>query len=249
MPKACDMTDMITFEEYMTPDPSLRAPSLCPEFVLDPLPSLSSRDLSLHSAISVHGYTFVDGRKVWYESILERCLLLLARLRPDAVEVAEQPPAVTYIDDANRERSHTFDCRLTLTDGTRWLIAVKPSALVEKTGIDRIVQLTAEQILPSVADFVALFTEKMLSQVDLFNAEVVHMATRDASPEDDAVLAKAIRRIKGEITIAALAEASGLGGCAYDAILRAVDAGALRLVEYGRLDFDAVLSRASKPRA
>jgi hypothetical protein len=236
---------MMTLEEYLTPDPNLRPPRECPEFMRDPLPSLASREMSLHSAISVHGYTFIDGRKVWYEAILERCCALLARLRPDVTEIAEQPPAVTYIDDAGRERQHTFDFRFTLAHGARILTAVKPSALVAKTGIDRTVELIAEQITPAIADYVLLFTEEKLSQVDLFNAEVVHMATRDVWPEDDASLAKVIRKLKGEATIGDLVERSDLGGYGYDAVIRAIDAGQLRLVEYRKLELDALVTRAA----
>jgi hypothetical protein len=239
---------MMTLQEYLTPDPSLRGPRSCPEFMPDAPPSLTSREMSLHSAISVHGYTFIDGRKVWYESILERCCALLGRLRPDLAEVAEQPPAVTYVDDAGRQRQHTFDFRFTQIEGARWLLAVKPSALVAKSGIDRVVELVAEQISPSVADFVVLFTEKELSEVDLFNAEAVNMATRDAWPEDDAKLTSIIRKLKADITIDDLAEKSGLGGYGYDAVVRAVDAGRLRLVEYQKLELDAVVTRAAKHR-
>jgi hypothetical protein len=163
-------------------------------------------------------------------------------------EVAEQPPAVTYVDDAGRERQHTFDFRFTQTAGTRSLFAVKPSALVAKSGIDRVVELVAEQISPSVADFVVLFTEKELSEVDLFNAEAVNMATRDACPEDDAKVANIIRKLKADITIDDLVEKSGLGGYGYDAVVRAVDAGRLRLVEYQKLELDAVVTRAAKHR-
>jgi hypothetical protein len=237
---------MMTFEEYFSPDPNLREPRPCPEFMPYPSPSVSSRPIGLHSAISVHGYIFIDGRQVWYESILERCCALLGRLRPDVTEVVEQPPAVTYIDDDGRERRHVFDFRFTVKRAGRVLTAVKPRALVEKTGIDRIVELAAEQISPSVADFVDLFTEEKLSEVDLFNAETVNMATRDPWPEDDAVLAEILRKLKGEIEIGDLVEKSGLGGFGYDAVVRAVDAGALRLVEYRKLEFDAVVARAAK---
>ena len=103
----------MTLQEYLTPDPSLREPRSCPEFMPDAPPSFTSREMSLHSAISVHGYTFIDGRKVWYESVLERCCAMLGRLRPDVAEVAEQPPAVTYVDDAGRERQHIFDFSFT----------------------------------------------------------------------------------------------------------------------------------------
>jgi hypothetical protein len=63
----------------------------------------------------------------------------LAGLRPDIVKVAEQPPSVTYIDDDGRKRRHVFNFRFTTTEGKRLLAAVKPSALIAVSGIDRIV--------------------------------------------------------------------------------------------------------------
>lgn len=240
------MTSLITPLEYFTPDPNIRDARPHSDYLLDPLPSLSSRDMTLHSAISVHGYTWIDGRQVWYESVLERCCALVGRLNPDVIEVVEQPPPVTYFDDKGLKRSHTFDFRFTRTGGARWLLAVKPKAMVAESGIDRLVELVAEQLPPSVADYVTVFTEEKLSQVDLFNAEAINLATRDAWPEDDAHLGKIIAKLKGEITIGELAAKADLGGYGYDAVLRAIDGGKLRLVEYGKLDFDAVVARPAK---
>lgn len=234
---------MMTFEEYFSPDPNLREPRPCPDFIPDPLPSTSSRTISLHSAYSVHGWDFFDGRKVWYEAELELAFARLAKMRPDVKEVFEQPPAVTYIDDAGQERSHTFDFKVLKTDASRLLVAVKPAGKVEQTGIDRVVELAAEQIPPSVADFVVLFTDRQLSDVDLYNAEAIQQALRDPLPADDAVVAKVIRKLKGETTIGEIVDAVHLGGYGFDAVVRCVASGKLSVVEYGKLDFDTMVAR------
>jgi hypothetical protein len=239
---------MMTLEQYLTPDPSLRAPRPEPDSPPDMLPSLSSRPISLHSAISVHGWDFFDGRKVWYEAELELNFALLAKMRPDVSEVAEQPPAVTYVDDHGRERGHTFDFRLKLTAGSIGLVAIKPFALVEKTGIDRTVELIAEQIPPSRADWVLLFTDLDLSPIDLFNAQIINHARRDPWPEDDAAMAKLLRSLAGEITIGELTANSGLGGYAFDAAVRAIADGRLNLVEYGMLHDDRVVVAPGRKR-
>jgi hypothetical protein len=70
------------------------------------------------------------------------------------------------------------------------------------------------------------------------------MATRGAWPEDDAQLAKVIRKLKCETTIGELVQTSGLGGYGYDAVIRAVDAGQIRLVEFCKLEFDAPMAQA-----
>lgn len=239
---------MMTLEEYLTPDPSLRDPRRCAEFTPDPPASLGSRSISLHSAISVHGWDFLDGRKVWYEAELELSFALLASMRPDVVEVAEQSPAVIYIDDHGRERPHTFDFQIRLTTGSTGLVAVKPFALVDKTGIGRTVELIAEQIPPSRADWVLLFTDQDLSPIDIFNAQVIHHARRDPWPEDEAALAKLLRSLKGEATIGELASQSGLAGYGFDAVVRAVADGKLSLIEYGMLDDHCVVAAPSRKR-
>jgi hypothetical protein len=239
---------LMTLEEYLTPDPNLRAPRPEPDSLPDTLPSRSSRLISLHSMISVHGWDFFDRRKVWYEAELELTFALLARMRPDVAAIAEQPPVVTYVDDHGLRLRHTFDFLLKMKDGTRGFVAVKPLALVEKTGIGRIVELTAEQIPPSLADWTLLFTEQDLSPVDLFNAGAIHHARRDPWPEDDAALAKVLRRLKGETTIGDLATKSGLDGYGFDAVVRAIADGKLELVEYGELDDHRVVSVPSRKR-
>lgn len=239
---------MMTLEEYLTPDPSLRSPRPEPDLLPDTLPSLTSRPISLHSAISVHGWDFFDGRKVWYEAELELCFALLARMRPDVAAIAEQPPAVIFVDDYGRERRHTFDFQLKLMNGTAGLVAVKPAALVENTGIGRTVELIAEQIPPSRADWVLLFTELDLSPIDLFNAQVIHHARRDPWPEDDAAFAELLRRLKGKTTIGALAARCGLAGYGFDAVVRAIADGKLSLLEYGMLDDNRVVVAPGRRR-
>ena len=236
---------LITREEYFAPDPNIRSDRPWSEIMVDRKPSVSSRQMTLHSAFSVHGYTFIDGRITWYESVLERCAALLGRLRPDILDVAEQPPAVEYVDDDGVRRRHTFDFKFTTTD-LRVLTAVKPSAMVAKTGVGRIVELVAEQVSPVIADEVSLFTEEMLTETDLLNAEVVNLATRDEWPEDDAAVEKVLAKLKKETTIGDLVDRSRLGAYGFDAVVRAIDAGKLGLVEYGPLEFDAIVVKPVK---
>ncbi len=56
-------------------------------------------------------------------------------------------------------------------------------------------------------------------------------------------------KMNGQTSIGELVERSGLGGYGYDAVVRALFAGQLRLVEYCLLDFDTLLTRAPKGKA
>jgi len=175
--------------------------------------------------------------------------LVVGRLRPNIVKVAEQPPSVTYIDDDGRKRRHIFNFRFTTSDGKRVLVAVKPSALIAISGIDRILGFIAEQAPLAMGDYVMPFTEKKLSWIDTFNVQVVNMATRHLCPENDAAFAKVVGKMNGQASIGELVERSGLGGYGFDAVVRALFAGQLRLVEYCMLDFDTLLTRAPKGNA
>ena len=234
---------MLTLEEYLTPDPSLREPAPEPLFIPDTLSSRASRQIALHSKGSVRGFDFFDGRKTWYEAELEWKCGVVAKAHPEVVDVVEQPPAVRYIDDAGDERRHTFDWRFIKADATKWLVAVKPAALVEKSGIQRIIDLVASQTPRTTADYIVLFTEDKLTVVDLFNAELIHHVDKNEFPDDDAVVAKLIKRLRGAVTIASLVERSKLGGYGFNAVVRAVADGRLRLVEYRKIDYDAVVTR------
>ncbi len=50
----------------------------------------------------------------------------------------------------------------------------------------------------------------------------------------------------GQVSVGELVERSALGGYGFDAVVRALVDGHLRLVEYCKLDFDALLTRAAK---
>lgn len=93
-----------------------------------------------------------------------------------------------------------------------------------------------------------LLTDLDLSPIDLFNAKVVHHARRDPWSEDDAAMARLLRRLKGEITIGELTAKVGLGGYGFHAVVRAIANGNLRLLEYGMLDDSCVVAVSSRKR-
>ena len=235
-----------TLEEYLTPDPSLRAPAPEPTFIPDTLPSQASRSISLHGKGSVRGFDFFDGRKTWYEAELELKVGLVAKARPDVVEIVEQPPAVAYVDDEGREPHHTFDWRVLKIDGSKGLIAVKPAALVEKSGIRRVVELIAAQISRDQADFVTVVTEEHLTEIDLYNAEAMHHVLRVPSSTDDAIVGRLVNRLRAPTQIAEIVEKAKLDGYGFDAVVRAIANGRLQLVEYRKIDYDAIVTRVKK---
>jgi hypothetical protein len=238
---------MMTLKEYLKPDPSLLAPVSSPEFIPAVKRSRGSREINLHSKGSVRGFFDVNSFMTWYESGGERKIGLHFKALLDVDDIVEQPPAVPYVDEHGVKRRHTFDW-LVKARKAKTLVAVKPLALVEKSGIDRIVRQVAAQISPATADFVLLVTEEDLTPVDNFNAELIHSAQKRNCPKQDAVVAGLAKKLRSEATIADLVDASGLGGSGFFAVVRAVAAGRLVLTTYRTIDYDAVVKRGRKAR-
>ena len=90
-----------------------------------PADSLSSRRIATKSRLSVRGFVVAtspdepDGRRVRFESALERDFILVMLARRDVVSIVEQPFAVTWTNGEGRVAQYTVDFLLTLTDGRR----------------------------------------------------------------------------------------------------------------------------------
>jgi hypothetical protein len=234
---------MTPLEEYLQPDPSLREPLPSPELIPFTKKGRRSRKISMHSKGSVRGFRHFDGFPTWYESELEDRIGLSYKAHPNVVDVIDQPPPVHYYDDDGRVREHTFDWGIIETCGTRTLVAVKPSERVESSGIQRVIDLVAEQLSPDTADYVVLATEQKLTRTDNFNAELIYSARRETIPHDDAIVAGLIKKLRGHTTIAELVEASGIHGSGFRAIVRAIADRRLVLTTYQNIDHEAVVKR------
>jgi len=83
------------------------------------------------------------------------------------------------------------------------------------------------------------------------------MATRDPRPEDGAVMAKVVLKMDGQASVGELVERSALGGYGYDAVVRALVDGHLRLcpilqarirhAAYARAERQSLSSPCTKP--
>jgi hypothetical protein len=160
--------------------------------------------------------------------------------------VWEQPTPIEYVDDDGVVLSHTFDFLVTLRDGRRIAIAVKPAAKVDSTGIKRTVELIAEQMSPAFAGYVKLVTDKSFNIADRINAQLIHAVSDDNEPEDDAIVAKLVKKLRGETTVGKLVVASGLKGYGFRAVVRCIGAGHLTLTENCAIDDDTVVARGPR---
>jgi hypothetical protein len=229
---------MVTLEQYLRPDASLRPPVPTPRLWTPPAPTRATLLPPTRSRGSARGgFNFRDRAHVFHSG-LERTVGYVLATRHDTLDLWDQPPAVTYVGDDGAEHRHTFDWLVTRGSGTKVAIAVKPKKRVESSGIQRVLALCAEQISSSFADELLLVTEKHITKAEKFNADLIHHVQRMTYPDDDAVIDALIGDLKGIVTIGSLVAASELKGWGFGAAVRAIADRRLVLISPGRIDYE-----------
>ncbi|WP_179698703.1 hypothetical protein [Methylobacterium sp.] len=162
----------------------------------------------------------------------------------DVVDVWEQPPPVAFRDASGQLRHHTFDFKLTLRSGERWLVEVKPWRRAEAMNLRARLRLIASQTSREIADRIVLVTEKVLDRDSVHNAALIHAMARRRDPEADAHVAAWMADRLGTVTIADLVTGTGLGGRGFCACIRLIADGTLVSTRSQRLDYSATVARA-----
>ncbi|MBU2865712.1 TnsA endonuclease N-terminal domain-containing protein [Pacificibacter marinus] len=161
-------------------------------------------------------------RQLIFESDLERkCLLVLLSQRT-VVNIWDQPPQITYRNQVGKATSHTFDFLVTLEDGKKIAIAVKPGALAERNGFDREFALIKAQTAKQFADDALLVMDSSLSAAEVRNAELLHMFRQAEDVEADLVVQQILRGMNCETSLGQVVAATGLQGRAFRAGFKAV---------------------------
>lgn len=204
-----------------------------------PLPSRATRKPPTRSKRSSRGHVTGGGndsgsrRLRYFESKREQEVLYLLLARPDVLDVWDQPPPVSYRDATGRKRNHTFDFLIKLIDGRRIAIAVKPEAIAERQGFRETLQLIRAATPLSYAHDIVLITERSYTPSAARNAQKLHDFRRTPDPDADEVIASLVHDLNGPMTMAELVQASGLGGRAFRAAVKAIYAGLLRVLDAG----------------
>lgn len=215
----------------------------------DPAPSLATRNISRRSkgsgrAVVVGG---LDHREIHCESLLEaNVLATLLADKQRVLDVQEQPGVVAYVDIEGRDRAHYFDFLVTMRDGRRIAIAVKPekrSARLEND-FDQIIRYAGP-----FADAYLLVTDTSLTEHSVYNAWLILAARRDHNPEADAKVSAVAASLHGQIAIEDLVDACDIGAPAFHAIVRLIDNGELRLSAHGRIDYGVNVERCEVENA
>jgi len=167
---------------------------------------------------------------------------------PDVIDLREQPPAVTWLDAKGTPHLHTFDYLATLRSGKKIAIAVKPMAVVKRTRFLETLGLIARQVPRSFADGVKLVTDENLPLDHVHNAVLLKHSLRTSNAAHDDLI-KGLLAEHGRAPIAQIVDASGLEGQAFQAIIRLVASGIIRVVDNARISYVAMIELAATSHA
>lgn len=205
-----------------------------------PLPSRATRLIPARSRASLRGMLTAHlpghrrARIIAFESRLEEQVLLLLLARPDVHDIWDQPPAITYVDADGATRRHVFDFLVTLTDGARVALAVKPWAIAERTGFFRRFELIRAATPGSYAGDARLVSERDFRRDDALNAARLHAFRGAPDPEADATVRDAVGPDE-RLSIAEIWARTGLKGRAYRAAFRGIFDGAFAQLDAGEI--------------
>ncbi|MFB9985005.1 hypothetical protein ACFSQQ_11335 [Mesorhizobium kowhaii] len=202
--------------------------------------------MPLRSTASYRG-TVVDharNREFVYESKLERGFIYISLASELVEDYLDQPPPVDFLDGDGRMSTHTFDALLTLNDGVRAAVDMKPKSKVLKSGILQVQRLIEEQHGKAIADIYLVRTEDHIHPDDVADAVLLLRARRLASEKADAVLAGLVASLHGWCRLRDLVAASGIGGDAFNAVVRLIGGGVLEVWDHARISYECFVRRA-----
>ena len=158
------------------------------------------------------------------ESGLEGRNVLALAARTDVLDVWDQPPTLTYNDEGG-EHDYTVDHLVTLVDGTKYAMLVKPASKVGTTNLERIRDLLAAQAPREFADFYVIVSEDKLPRHRVSNGRLFDTVRRDGPFTDDPdvqIVLDVMDAAGAPTTVGAVMDATGLGGRAFRALVRCV---------------------------
>lgn len=184
-----------------------------------------------------------EGQIIEFESHTEMKTALVMLARQEVTDLENQIP-FSWTDNTGKARTHFFDFRLSMRNGTRIALIVKNSRKAAKEDFIAEMRCLAGQVTPDVADRVSLITEKHLDPTEVHNAELIH-SVRLPDPEPDAAVREVIAGMNGSIKIKDLVASSAFLGRGFLAVVRMIGKHELELVNRERIEPEVLVRRKS----
>ncbi|MGJ8595874.1 TnsA endonuclease N-terminal domain-containing protein [Sulfitobacter sp.] len=160
-------------------------------------------------------------------------VLYLLLARPDIWDLREQIQRLPYCNSEGQSKGAVYDFLVTLRCGRRVAIAVKPAAIVERSGFRQELELIRAATPLSLAHDVVLVTDRSFTPAEARNAERLHEFRRFPDADADKIILDLLRWLNTETTIAELVKPTGLGGRGFRAAFRLLCMGAAKTLEVG----------------
>ncbi len=162
------------------------------------------------------------------ESHIEHDALLIMMSDPAVAKIDCQQGPITYVDKSGIERTTIFDIVVTLKNGSRIAVIVKPATKARKANLNEWIQLITDQLPAWFANSTVLVTDEHMPAWLVSNARLFHSVRFDVarSVEDDIV--RYARDVQTPLTINELAMPFGGTARVFRAVVRQMFAGNLK---------------------
>ncbi|MBM1689274.1 hypothetical protein [Sulfitobacter geojensis] len=211
-----------------------------------PDPSRSSRKINWRSRASCRGTIVLSlnsrQQVVVYESLLELMCILLISSRGDLADVWDQPEPIRFTLPDGSHHEHTFDYRVTLTDGLRYAVAIKPIHHVEKYDFDLKLGYICAALPDAFADEVILMSEADFTRAQALNAQRYYEFTKKPDTDADDHIVRVAYEQHEPTVLEDLIAKSRLGGRGFRAGFRAIIEGKLKPLSHGKIGLQTMVS-------
>lgn len=205
----------------------------------------AARRIPLKSKGHFSGHLIVgngSGQVMEVESNLEMRVALVLSMRPEVTDLENQTPLRWWCAETRQWRTHYFDFRASLRDGTRTAVIVKPSRKLACEAFRAEVRQIAAQVTERFADRVSLMTERDIDPIELHNATFLD-GLKERDPEADAAVRRAMIGVLGARTIGEITAGTGLAGRGFRAVGRLLKTRELALSRRVRITNEAHVHR------
>ncbi|MGS4946979.1 hypothetical protein ACVDG3_15990 [Meridianimarinicoccus sp. RP-17] len=215
--------------------------------LIPPKPPAAARQVAMGARHRFSGTIVTgedEGRAIDVESHLEMQVAMVMLARRDVVHLETQVPCL-WMDAQGLMQWHFFDFRLTLRDGSRVVLIVKPADKAQRPKFRETTARIAAQLTPDIADRVCVMTDRHLDPIELHNAELLH-SCRTPDPEIDAAARRLVQGMGGgAVRIGTLARTLNVGGRGFRAIVRLLRCHDLELARHARIAHETFVKRSA----
>ncbi|MEP1521282.1 TnsA endonuclease N-terminal domain-containing protein [Ascidiaceihabitans sp.] len=180
-----------------------------------------------------------------YESGLERQVRAMFLVRPDVIDIIDQPFEILAVDDEGKPCTKIPDFWIKYVDGSSSAIEVKPMSRVKALEFEQDLEFFSQFLQPDQADEIILVTDESFERWEAINAERLLEMRREPDEQADVAIENLAACMTAPTTIGHLVDQANLGGRAFPAIFRAIYSGVLRQIEDGTINLTTIVEKGT----